>query len=172
MRTRRPFRLQRVAAVVTLVLVAGHGLPAATIEPIVTPAKRVEGLERARSLLAVKPVPEIKSNPFFSLTFNEVRLGSPSPEASADGTTVGTPVVPVGSKSNRDLLQSIATSLKPRYLEMGGQSMLFFGQKRVKAGGVLSITFEGTEYTLEVTAIDRTNFTLRLNREEFTRPIK
>lgn len=172
MRTRRPFRLQRVAAIATLALVAGHALPAATIEPIVPPAKRTEVLERARGLLATKPVPEIKSNPFFSLTFNEVRLGSPSPEASAGGTAVSAPVAPGGPKPSRDLLQSIATSLKPRYLEMGGQSMLFFGQKRVKAGGVLSITFEGTEYTLEVTAIDRTNFTLRLNREEFTRPIK
>ena len=34
------------------------------------------------------------------------------------------------------------------------------------------ITFEGTEYTVEVTAIENNNFTLRLNREEFTRPIK
>jgi hypothetical protein len=47
-----------------------------------------------------------------------------------------------------------------------------FGQKRVKAGGFLTITFEGNEYTLEIASIERPNFTLRLNREEFTRPIK
>ena len=40
-------------------------------------------------------------------------------------------------------------------------------------GAYLSaITFEGNQYTLEITSIDRTNFTLRLNREEFTRTIK
>ena len=170
MRTHRPSRLSLVTCVVALS--TGGILSAATVEPIVTPAKRTEALERARDLLATKPAPVLKTNPFFSQTFNEVRLGSPSPEATTDGPTVGAPVAPVGPKSGRDLLQSIATSLKPRYLEMGGQSMLFFGQKRVKAGGVLSVTFEGAEYTLEVTAIDRTNFTLRLNREEFTRPIK
>jgi len=49
---------------------------------------------------------------------------------------------------------------------------LVFGQKRVKAGGLLTITFEGNEYTLEIVSIAPPNFTLRLNREEFTRPIK
>jgi len=72
-----------------------------------------------------------------------------------------------------ELLQAIATSLKPSgYIVLGGQPSISFGQKRVKAGGVLTITFEGNQYTLEIVSIDRTNFTLRLNREEFTRTIK
>ena len=76
-------------------------------------------------------------------------------------------------RSERQILQAIATSLKPTgNFIVSGEHTLIFGQKRVKAGGFLTITFEGTEYTLEITAIERTSFTLRLNREEFTRPIK
>ena len=84
------------------------------------------------------------------------------------------PVAPVvAPKTDRDILQAIAASLKPTgNFVLSGQPTLVFGQKRVKAGGLVTITFEGTEYTLEITAIERTSFTLRLNREEFTRPIK
>jgi hypothetical protein len=70
-------------------------------------------------------------------------------------------------------LQAIGASLKPSgSVTLGGEPTLIFGEKRVKAGGFLTITFEGSEYTLEIVSIDRPNFTLRLNREEFTRPIK
>ena len=58
------------------------------------------------------------------------------------------------------LLQAIAASLKPSgYIVLGGQPSISFGQKRVKAGGVLTITFEGNQYTLEIVSIDRTTFT-------------
>jgi hypothetical protein len=91
----------------------------------------------------------------------------PSSKGPADGARVQT-----GPRSNRDVLQAIGTSLKPRYLELGGQRILFFGQKRVKAGDMLTINFEGTDYALEIVSIEKPNFTLRLNRDEFTRPIK
>jgi ribosomal 50S subunit-recycling heat shock protein len=79
----------------------------------------------------------------------------------------------VSPKTDRDIVRAIASSLKPTgNFILAGQPTLVFGQKRVKAGSLLTITFEGTEYTLEITAIERTSFTLRLNREEFTRPIK
>lgn len=144
-------------------------LAAATVEPIIAPAKRGETLQGARKMLAAKEASPAPANPFFSQTFDEVRLGD---AARPTETTADTPA-PAGPKSNRDLLQAIATSLKPSgYFVFGGEPTLVFGQKRVKAGGLLTITFEGKEYTLEVTALDRTNFTLRLDREEFTRPIK
>jgi hypothetical protein len=80
---------------------------------------------------------------------------------------------PAGPRSDREILAAIAVNLRPSgNFVLGGQQTLIFGQKRVKAGMPLTINFEGTEYTLEITAIDRANFTLRLNREEITRPIK
>jgi hypothetical protein len=178
MRTRRPLSLSRRLCIVALALAVVPAL-VAQVETIVAPAKRAEMLEQARGVLAPKPVPANAVNPFFSPTFNEVRSGvtaaAGGSQTSSGSETPGTATVtaPVGPKSNRDLLQAIATSIKPSgYFVLGGQPTLVFGQKRVKAGGLLTVTFEGKEYTLEVTALDRTNFTLRLNREEFTRPIK
>lgn len=160
-------------------LLIGFGLVAgaaglAQIEPIVTPARRAQGLDTARQLLApVTPAPAA-ANPFYSAAFDELVTGVSAAAETASGPNEAVaPAGPASPAAPRNLLQAIAASLKPGgYIVMGGVPSLSFGQKRVKAGGLLTITFEGTEYTLEVTAIDRTNFTLRLNREEFTRPIK
>jgi len=158
----------RLVGTAALALAASQTLSAA-VESIITPGKRVEVLESSRQLLSKKDIAAKQPNPFFSQTFNDIRYGTSDEAAPPDkGTTQ-----PSGPRNNRDLLQSIATSIKPSgYFVIGGEPTLVFGQKRVKAGGTLTITFEGKEYTLEVTALDRTNFTLRLNREEFTRPIK
>jgi hypothetical protein len=78
-----------------------------------------------------------------------------------------------GPRNDRDVLNAIAAELKPTgFFVIGGKETLIFGQKRVKAGTPMTINFEGIEYTIEITAIDRTSFTLRLNREELSRPIK
>jgi hypothetical protein len=124
----------------------------------------------------VREITPIQDNPFFPAAFAEAAaaLGrgpgqvTPTPDG---GEVPARP--PTGPRTDRDLLQAIAQSLKPGgYIVIGGQPSLSFGQKRVKAGNTLTITFEGNQYTLEVVNIDRTTFTLRLNREEFTRTIK
>lgn len=167
--------LPQFLIVAGLVLLAPAARLSAEVEVIMAPGKRTEALERARQLLAPKQTPAQSANPFFSDAFEGVRTGMANRaiEESSASATAANPATPAPVKGDRALLQSIAASLKPSgYFVLGGQPTLVFGQKRVKAGGLLTITFEGKEYTLEVTALDRTNFTLRLNREEFTRPIK
>jgi len=146
---------------------------AAEVSDILTPPNRQESVELAKRMLAQREAPDINVDPFHPEAFADV--------AAATGHVPGTPATPGGEtaaarpgpRSGRDLLEAIANGLKPSgNFVINGQQTLLFGQKRVKAGGLLTITFEGTEYTLEVTAIQRTSFTLRLNREEFTRPIK
>lgn len=135
---------------------------------VVAPAKRQESLAQAKQLLGDKAMPSTLKNPFSPEGFGEGQAESGSSSAGTPG-----PVVQAGPRSGRDLLQAIGASLKPSgSLVLGGEPVLMFGQKRVKAGGTLTITFEGNEYTLEIVKIERPNFTLRLNREEFTRPIK
>lgn len=166
--------LRPVLAAAGLVVCAATS-SAATVEPIVPPAKRTAVLEQARELLAQKTPPARVANPFFTEPFNEALTGVRNTDASADGTPgdAATRPEPAGPRNSRDLLQSIAQSLKPSgFFVFGGVPHLSFGQKRVKPGGLLTINYEGKDYTLEVVSIDRTNFTLRLNREEFTRPIK
>lgn len=166
----------------TLALLAAAAF-AADVAPVVAPNKRTESLAAAEKLLAPREAaaPTGLVDPFHSEAFADA--------AAASGTAeVGNPTVPAGGsvgsgaagtarpgapRGTRDLLQAIGDALRPSgYIVMGGSASLSFGQKRVKPGDTLTITFEGVEYTLEVTAIDRTNFTLRLNNEEYTRPIK
>jgi len=143
---------------------------------VASPGKRQESVDQAKKLMAHRDVIPITADPFHPEAFNEVvaAMGGHVPGAVAP-VAPGEPAAahPAAPRTERDVLQSIAAVLKPSgYIVLGGQPSLSFGQKRVKAGGTLTINFEGTEYTLEITSIDRTNFTLRLNREEFTRPIK
>lgn len=160
---------------VTLLLLGGAA--AASGDTVLSPAKRQEALERGKSLVAPREVALISVNPFHPPAFAETVAGmgrvpgTTTPSNDSGGETVTR--VPTGPRTDRELLQAISTSLKPSgYIVLGGQASLSFGQKRVKAGGVLTITFEGNQYTLEITSINRTNFTLRLNSEEFTRTIK
>lgn len=153
------------------------GLAAIAVGQTVTnPAKRQQSIERAKAFVAPREIVPLNADPFYAPAFAEAaaavgRVSNvPNPTTPA-GTA--TPAAPTGPRNDHDLLAAIAGSLKPSgYIVLGGAPSLSFGQKRVKAGGILTITFEGNQYTLEVVSIDRTNFTLRLNREEFTRPIK
>ena len=73
----------------------------------------------------------------------------------------------------RGVLEMLAERIVPSgILKMGGQSILLFGQKKLKVGDGLTITFDGIDYDLDITAIGNTNFTLRYQGEEITRSIK
>ncbi|MBI2814843.1 MAG: hypothetical protein HYX71_11225 [Opitutae bacterium] len=143
---------------------------------VLNPVKRQAALERGKALVAPKEMAPVAVDPFHPQAFAEAVAGAGRVSAGTNpppGTGGDTGSPPAGPRTERDLLQAIAKSLKPSgYIVLGGQPSISFGQKRVKPGGILTITFEGNQYTLEVVSIDRTNFTLRLNREEFTRTIK
>lgn len=149
---------------------------AADVAPVVAPATRAASLATAHRLLTAEDsaAPANLVDPFYSEPFaNAVGASQAGPAASPGTPGAAVASRPAGPRSSRDQLQALADALRPSgYIVMGGVPSLSFGQKRVKPGGTLTITFEGAEYTLEVTAIDRTNFTLRLNNEEYTRPIK
>ena len=171
-RFRTTRRLVLLAALTGFALVARAADADASVQ---TPAKRQEVVDQAAKFLAVREMPAVTNDPFHPKGFDELIAGLGRPAgAPATPTTPGdTPVAqPTGPRNDRDLLQAIGAVLKPKGLvNFGGKLSLSFGQKRVKAGDTLTITFEGTQYTLTVTAITPPNFTLRLNREEFTRTI-
>jgi hypothetical protein len=146
-------------------------LPALAQDAVLNPNKRAESLAAGKSALTAKANATGIKDPFHSTTFVEALGGAVAPTPT--GQTQPEVRVVAGPRSNRDLLQSIAASLKPSgFFVLGGEPTLVFGQKRVKAGGSLTIRFEEKDYVLEVVSIERPNFTLRLNGEEFTRPIK
>jgi hypothetical protein len=166
------FAKSKFGALLATIVVALALTVRASADDVVSPNKRTEALSSAKALLSVKEGATAAKDPFHSEAFAEAVANSAGISPGKLPTDVGPNKAPSGPRSNRDALQAIAASLKPRYLELGGQPILFFGQKRVKAGDMLTINFEGADYALEVVSIEKPNFTLRLNRDEFTRPIK
>src|SRR5690606_26631733 len=84
---------------------------------------------------------------------------------------------PVATKptrlNDRDVLMSIADNIKPSgMMKLGNTEILLFGQKKLKVGDSIPIVFQGATYEVYISGIERTSFTLRLNKEEIIRPIK
>jgi hypothetical protein len=133
-------------------------------QDISTPQKRMATLDVARTLLTTQPLIEgadklEKKNPF-------------NVKPVVVEVTAATPAV-VTTIADRDRLIALAPLVAPSgSLQLGDTAMLLFGQKRLKVGDSIPIVFQGVTYDLLISAIERTTFTLRLNNEEITRPIK
>jgi hypothetical protein len=106
--------------------------------------------------------------------FNPPGFGTNSrPVAETAATTATAAGTPAKSFGDREILTALAAKVLPKgTLSMGSESLLIFGKKNLRAGDRLTVSYEGQDYNLELVSFDRTNFTLRLNKEEITRPIK
>ncbi len=144
---------------------------------LVVPAKRQETVDKATHLTrppVPAPVP-VNLNP----PFNPSGFDAPDADeggtasAGATGAKTAVAVKPAGPVGNRELLEAMAPRIQPTgSFIVGGNPLLTFpGAKRVRVGDTIQVVFNEKEYELEVTAIDRTNFTLRFRGEEITRPI-
>ena len=150
-----------------LFIALSAGLHAESSSDILPPQKRAASLDLARALLTTKPI-EISSDEIAKKNpFNPVK-----PIVESEGAAK-IQVAPGGALSERDLLQSLAASVTPSgTMQLGDQLILLFGQKKLKVGDHLPIVFQGATYELQISAIERTSFSLRINNAEITRPIK
>lgn len=162
-------------------LIAGLGLvfltaPAvAQKSDLTTPQDRRTAVELAGKLLKPRELAALPQE--IVVPFNPSGFDQPDPEevkaqmaAAAAAAAAGATARPAG---DRGVLEALADKLAPSGTAViGGDPILLFGQKKLKVGDRLTITFEGVDYTLDITAIGRTTYTLRLNTEEITRPIK
>jgi hypothetical protein len=74
---------------------------------------------------------------------------------------------------DRDHLIAIAAKIVPKgTIFVGKNPVLVIAGKFYKVGTTFTVTSDGTDHIVELTAINHTTFTLRLNDEEITRPIK
>ena len=55
---------------------------------------------------------------------------------------------------------------------IGGDPILLLGQKRLKVGDSLTISFEGQTYDLSIAAVTSTSFTVKRGENIHTRPIR
>jgi len=136
---------------------------------ILTPSKRQEALDKAKQLLASREIPAPEADPFYhaELVANPEKAANLSGAKTAEATyQASAPLL------GRAKLQAVVAGLKPTFFMRGGQPTFLFGSKKISIGGIMTLTVERVEYTLEIVSVTPPNFTLRLNREQFTRPIK
>jgi hypothetical protein len=183
------------AAAVALALLA----PLAAAKPppsdIVSPETRRTAVELAQHLTRSPepvPVPAGLVHPFNPAGFDqpdpeELRaaaaayakgLGPPpvagaSAAASAPGAPAGPNQPPRPPAGEREILETLAAKLPTTgTIIFNGEPLLLLARNRVKIGDRFTVALNGQDYELELTAIDRTTFTLRYHGEEITRPIK
>jgi hypothetical protein len=129
---------------------------AAAKSDLATPDKRRESIDQAMALVrpaAYIPLPADLKNPF---VLSRDSGGGGSKQLSGD----------------RQVLDAVAPNIVPSgVVQVGDSTILLLGEKKLKVGEYLTITFEGTQYMVELSAISHSSFTLRLNKEEITQPI-
>lgn len=148
-----------------LVLAVTIAVPLVPAQPsdILPAPRRMETVETARRLVERAEPPALPDEPRDPFTAVSPRRAETSAAAPREAARPG----------NRQLLAAIAPLVNPTgTMRLGGEPILLFGQKRIKVGDRLPITFDGTPYILVISGIEGTSFTLRLNGEEITRPIQ
>ncbi len=141
------------------------------INPTATRAATVEKAQRLTRQIEVADLPPTTVSPFNPASFNA--LDPEEERLAAEAARRARPVAAPRVASDRDLVIAIANQIRPTgMMNLGGDPILLIGSRKIRVGESLSASYEGNPVVVTVTAIDRTSFTLRLNSEEFTRPIK
>jgi hypothetical protein len=146
-------------------LVAMLPVSVLTAQDIATPQKRMASLELAKTLLVTKSTID---------TADQLNSKNPfNPKPPETDVSSSSPTATVVVVADRDRLAALAPLVTPSgSFQIGGKAILLFGQKKFKVGDTIPIVFQGVTYELLISSIDRITFTLRLNNEEITRPIK
>lgn len=170
------FPLRRLAA---FLLVGASCLPeihaAMARSDVLPPERRRSSVELAQRLANRPTPPPLQAD--IVHPFDPAAFGQPDPEElkaiAAARAAAAANAANARPNTDRGLLDIIAARITPSgTLILGGEPLLIFGQKRLRVGDHLTVSYDGQDYNLELTAIERTTFTLRLNRDEITRPIK
>lgn len=155
-----------MAALALLLLLPASLLARADILP---PQRRASVVEQVQRFVAEPVHEELDpklNNPFYpnSLKPQEEFL----PE-----TTDEMAFVPAAPASVYELLDKIAPEINPTgMVTLGGHPLLLFGRSKVRVGDTLPVIYDGERYTLVISRIEPSSFTLRLGAAEVTRPIK
>jgi len=169
--------MKRLNRISLLVMALAAALPAARARvesEVSTVDKRRAEVEKAElyskqvkpaALSAKLNVPFAPAN--FDLTdAEEAAAAAAALRAANPGTTAA-----IGP-TDHELLTEIVAKVRPSgTANIGGKPILMFGSRFVKTGAHFTVTYKGTDYDLELTQIDGTNFTLRYKNDEITRPI-
>jgi hypothetical protein len=136
--------------------------------------KRRAAVEKA-SLYAkrVKPAPLPATLPLPFAPVNFDLTDAEEAAAAAAALRQANPSGPAPAESDHELLAEIVQKVRPSGTSsFRGQPLLMFGSRFVRIGAHFVVTYKGTDYDLELSKIEGTNFTLRYKSDEITRPIQ
>lgn len=173
---------QLLPLVLVLLTLCSARLCSAPVSDLVSADKRRADVDRSMRLSApVEPeaLPAELPQPFAPPGFEqpdpeEVRAKAVA-KASATASSAASNAANAAPKpaTDRDMLAHIAARIQPSgTFRVGTTTFLTFGQKRVRPGDILTVSYDGGDYDLELVSVDQSTFTLRLNKEEYTRPLK
>ena len=181
-----PRALLRAALVLAAALagLAGGAATAGarTLSDLNVPDRRKAVVEMARRIEKVAPLAPLPAD--LRQPFNPPGFEQPDPDeraaSQAAARAAATAAAIEDSKAkasapptDHELLEALAAKVQPSgTIELGGTPLLLFGGKIVRIGAIFSVAYKGSSYDLELISIERTSFTLRLNRAEITRPIE
>jgi hypothetical protein len=110
--------------------------------------------------------------------FNPPDFAQADPSQTATPGTVSgaanpaVPAEPVGPAGDFEVLEMLAEQIRPSgMILLRGAPRLIISNKPFEVGTRFTVTYNGQDYELALTAIDRTTFTLRYRNEQTTRPI-
>lgn len=175
MNTRIPGRphSRRAAGSLALIIVAACSVSTAfaVVADILPPARREASVKTALALASTRKATSLPAglkNPFFPSGFStpdsaELKALAAEGKASAQAAA---------PESESQILSDIAAWMNPSgTLKWKSTTFLLIGEKKLKVGDHLMITFKGHDYDVGISAIDGSSFSLRLNHTEITRPI-
>ncbi len=130
------------------------------------PANREKVVSLAEEFLRMRSapaqIPDPAPNPF---------VWPVEPEPEGDELASTTVELPKQVTMNLELLTRLAARIPASgTVILGGQPILLLGQKRLKVGDVVTISFEGENYELSIEGITSTSFTVRRGTLTHTRP--
>lgn len=128
--------------------------------------------ERLTHPKAPEPLPGDLASPFNPTDFDRPDPSDTPVTRPADARASGTKAAPA-PLTNRETLELLSGQINPSgVIMLRGTPRLMIGGKSFEIGTRFTASYNSRDYELELTAIDRTTFTLRYRGEEFTRPIK
>ncbi len=154
-----------------LALLAGWVASSSTLSfaqrsDLLPPARRAASVEKATKLIeqpGVAAVLPTTKNPFAPPDFDRVDPVEAPPVAGPAPR----------QRSTREILEMIVGSINPTgTMFVRDEPILLFGARQMRIGDRLSATVGGAQYSIIISGIERTSFTVRLNNEQISRPIK
>lgn len=169
--------MSKPALILPLLFLAAGSLQAVTSD-LLPPTRRKVAVDLAATLVAppvVLPVPSSVASPF-----NPAGYGQPDAEeleaqrkAQQAAQKAATAKAGPRTLSDSDLIKLLAEKLAPSGISVyNGETYMMFPGKRLRKGDIFVVTYDGRDFELEITDIQRTSFTLRYNNSAYTRPIK